>query len=170
MVTWVRQQTASLNDFTVTVNQLSNIILWIELCLIDFYSIYQYSQPLSRTLLGLRHCGSQKKNVHFTLTQRKWLRTLWQEQTVGVRFGKFSVHIWHAFCMLLGSPMLTAYSTHLLTIWNRRLWHALFYYLIDMCIFNNYSSSPNGTWVNSPWGWRPNGLLTQRPWGREEFF
>ena len=40
MVTWVRQQTASFNDFTVTVNQLSNIILWIELCLIDFYSIY----------------------------------------------------------------------------------------------------------------------------------
>ena len=29
----------------------------------------------------------------------------------------------------------------------------------------NYSSSPNGLWVNSR---RPNGLLTQRPWGREE--
>ena len=26
-------------------------------------------------------------------------------------------------------------------------------------IFNNYSSSPNGLWVNNPWGWRPNGLL-----------
>ena len=35
-------------------------------------------------------------------------------------------------------------------------------------IFNNYSSSPNGLWVNSPRGWRPNGQLTQRPWGREE--
>ena len=35
-------------------------------------------------------------------------------------------------------------------------------------IFNNYSSSPDGLWVNSPWGQRPNGLLTQRPWGREE--
>ena len=35
-------------------------------------------------------------------------------------------------------------------------------------IFNNYSSSPNGLWVNSPWGWRPNGLLTQKPWGWEE--
>ena len=35
-------------------------------------------------------------------------------------------------------------------------------------IFNNYSLSPNGLWVNSPWGRRPNGLLTQRPWGREE--
>ena len=35
-------------------------------------------------------------------------------------------------------------------------------------IFNNYSSSPNGLWVNRPWGRKPNGLLTQRPWGREE--
>ena len=35
-------------------------------------------------------------------------------------------------------------------------------------IINNYSSSPNGLWVNSPWGRGPNGLLTQRPWGREE--
>ena len=35
-------------------------------------------------------------------------------------------------------------------------------------IFNNYSSSPRGLWVNSPWDRRPNGLLTQRPWGREE--
>ena len=35
-------------------------------------------------------------------------------------------------------------------------------------IFNNYSSSPNGLWVNSPWGWRPNGLLTQSPFGLEE--
>ena len=41
--------------------------------------------------------------------------------------------------------------------------------------FNNYSSSPNGLWVNRPWGRRPNGLLTgphglltQSPWGREE--
>ena len=32
-------------------------------------------------------------------------------------------------------------------------------------LFNNYSSSPNGLSVNSPWGRRPNGLLTQRPWG-----
>ena len=39
------------------------------------------------------------------------------------------------------------------------LWHAL---------INNYSSSPNGLWLNSPWGRRPNGLLSQRPWGREE--
>ena len=36
------------------------------------------------------------------------------------------------------------------------------------CVFNNYSSSPNGLWVNSPWGRRPDGLLTQRPWGWEE--
>ena len=35
-------------------------------------------------------------------------------------------------------------------------------------LFNNCSASPNGLWVNSPWGRRPNGLLTQRPWGREE--
>ena len=35
-------------------------------------------------------------------------------------------------------------------------------------ILNNYPSSPNGLWVNSPWAWRPNGLLTQRPWAREE--
>ena len=33
--------------------------------------------------------------------------------------------------------------------------------------FNNYSSSPNGLWVNSLWGQRPNGLLTQMPWGLE---
>ena len=35
-------------------------------------------------------------------------------------------------------------------------------------LFNNYSLSPNGLWVNSPWGRRPNGLLTPRPFGREE--
>ena len=29
---------------------------------------------------------------------------------------------------------------------------------------NNYSSSPNGLWLNSPWGRRLNGLLTQGPW------
>ena len=34
-------------------------------------------------------------------------------------------------------------------------------------IFNNYSSSPNGLWVFSPWGRRPNELLTQRPLGRD---
>ena len=38
----------------------------------------------------------------------------------------------------------------------------------EALIINNYSSSPNGLWVNSPWGRRPNGLLTQQPWGREE--
>jgi len=32
-------------------------------------------------------------------------------------------------------------------------------------LFNNYSSSPNGLWVNNPWRRRPNGLLTQRPRG-----
>ena len=36
-------------------------------------------------------------------------------------------------------------------------------------ILNNYSSSLNGFWVNSPWRRRPNGLLTLRPWGREEW-
>ena len=35
-------------------------------------------------------------------------------------------------------------------------------------LFNNYSTSPNGLWVNSPWGRRPNGLLTHGPWGRVE--
>ena len=35
-------------------------------------------------------------------------------------------------------------------------------------LFNNYSSSPNGLWVNSPWSRRPNWLLIQRPWGRKE--
>ena len=30
----------------------------------------------------------------------------------------------------------------------------------DWRVLNNYSSSPNGFWVNSPWGRRPNGLLT----------
>ena len=35
-------------------------------------------------------------------------------------------------------------------------------------LFNNYSSSPNELWVNSPWGRRPNGLLTEGLWGREE--
>ena len=40
---------------------------------------------------------------------------------------------------------------------------------LGRCIlFNNYSSSPNRLWVNSPWGRRPNGLLIQRLWGREE--
>ena len=39
----------------------------------------------------------------------------------------------------------------------------------NLCeLLNNYSSSPNGLWVNSPRGQRRNGLLTQRPWGREE--
>ena len=37
-------------------------------------------------------------------------------------------------------------------------------------INSNYSSSLNGLWVNSPWGWRPNRLLTQRPWGQEVIF
>ena len=36
-------------------------------------------------------------------------------------------------------------------------------------VFNNYSWSPNGLWVNSLWGWRPTGLLTQRPFGLLEW-
>ena len=44
----------------------------------------------------------------------------------------------------------------------------LFIHGKNIRLINNYSSSPNGLWVNSPWGQRPNGLLTQRPWGREE--
>ena len=35
-------------------------------------------------------------------------------------------------------------------------------------VINNYSSSPNGLWANSPWRQRPNELLTQRPWRQEE--
>ena len=35
-------------------------------------------------------------------------------------------------------------------------------------IFNSYSSSSNGLWVNSPWDRRPNGSLTRRLRGREE--
>ena len=31
--------------------------------------------------------------------------------------------------------------------------------LLKVWIFNNYSSSPNGLWVDSPWGRTPNGLL-----------
>ena len=51
------------------------------------------------------------------------------------------------------------------------VWRRLFatkskiHFVFFIYIFNNYSSSPNGLWVNSPWGRRPNGLLTQRPWG-----
>ena len=44
----------------------------------------------------------------------------------------------------------------------------VFFLNLEAEIINNYSPSPNGFWVNSPWGRRPNGLLTQRPWGREE--
>ena len=40
--------------------------------------------------------------------------------------------------------------------------------IMKLRIFNNYRASPNGLWVNSPWGRRPNKLLTQRPWGQEE--
>ena len=39
---------------------------------------------------------------------------------------------------------------------------------IPLLLINNYSSSLNGLWVNSPWGRRANGLLTLRPWGQEE--
>ena len=46
-----------------------------------------------------------------------------------------------------------------ITHWRTRRWIRL---------INNYSSSPNGLWVNSPWVRRPNGLLTQRLWRREE--
>ena len=34
--------------------------------------------------------------------------------------------------------------------------------ILGIKLINNYSSSLNGLWVNSPWGWRPNGLLTPR--------
>ena len=40
-----------------------------------------------------------------------------------------------------------------LLMWHMLIWH----------IFNNYSSSPNGLWIDSPRGRRPYGLLTQRP-------
>ena len=47
-------------------------------------------------------------------------------------------------------------------------WYNVVHRIYFRQLFNNYSSSPNGLWVNSPWGRRPNGLLIQRPWGREE--
>ena len=55
--------------------------------------------------------------------------------------GELAGHFW---------PLVTALSTFLISV------------------FNNYSSSPNGLWVNIPFGLRPHGLLTQRPGGREE--
>ena len=36
-------------------------------------------------------------------------------------------------------------------------------YNLIFFIFNSYSPSLSGLWVNSPWGRRANGLLTQRP-------
>ena len=48
----------------------------------------------------------------------------------------------------LHSPIYTLYTTYIRHI---------------LTIFNNYPSSPNGLWVNIPWGLRPHGLLTQRP-------
>ena len=52
--------------------------------------------------------------------------------------------------------------------WQTEAQEMFLYHKWQVRIFNNYSSSPNGLWVNSPWGRRPNGLLTHRPWGREE--
>ena len=44
---------------------------------------------------------------------------------------------------------------------NKQLFIILFLKLLSVVlvprIFNNYSSSPNGLWVNSPWGLGPNG-------------
>ena len=50
----------------------------------------------------------------------------------------------------------------------RVLSHDLYFENKTYKLINNYSLSPNGLWVNSPWGRRPNGLLSQRPWGGEE--
>ena len=49
-----------------------------------------------------------------------------------------------------------------------RLGVVLEFWYIERGLFNNYSSSPNGLWVDSPWGRRPNGLLTQMPFGLQE--
>ena len=44
----------------------------------------------------------------------------------------------------------------------------LYIHRLARWIFNNYSSSANGLWVNSPFGLRPHRLLTQKLWGGEE--
>ena len=76
-------------------------------------------------------------------------------------------------------------SPKLLVLWGRVDWIQERYILLSLSDFTVclpywdqewtevvfltiYSSSPNGLWVNSPWGRRLNRLLTQRPWGWEE--
>ena len=65
-----------------------------------------------------------------------------------LRQKKNTISTFHSTFYCIFSPFASAYHFH--------------------NVFNNYSSSPNGLWVNSPFGLRPHGLLTQRPWGREE--
>ena len=87
----------------------------------------------------------------------------------------FRVRRWRLFIWL--SDLLLTWSISLsfgigpliqtqINLWAEKV--TFFWLLSPTLLFNNYSSSPNGLWVNSPWGRRPNRLLTQRPWGREE--
>ena len=58
-------------------------------------------------------------------------------------------------------PLFTLFCSFFYCLWP--LFVSYISRLNKKYIFNNYSSSPNGLWVNSPFGLRPHGLLTQRP-------
>ena len=67
---------------------------------------------------------------------------------------------WHSYCIVC------SYDVRKFTVRFRPIIKELEWCIIisDMCgIFNYYSSSPNGLWVNSPWGRRPNGLIDSEP-------
>ena len=74
---------------------------------------------------------------------------------------------WLRHALNIANGLLIVAERHIVSIvYGVLLWlyreSSLKFSVMSVVIFNNYSSSSNGLWVNS------RGLLTQRPWGREE--
>ena len=139
-----------------------------------------YFQKL--TLLYSIMLGHMQKVNHFWTQIKKpkmWVRTLLPRalQLLNIYTSKIQLVVYCEWFVLIGwstTRLYVAKSAGFEKQWrlNRVLsnftserWLARYFFDQLVKFYqNNYSSRPNGLWVNSPFGLRPHGLLTQRPY------
>ena len=113
-----------------------------ELGSINYYFASTYKR--SGDGCGARSVFSNGVRMYFAAVTRLWYSTA--SLLLGRTFGSrlvFNVIMWHEVL-----PIVSSFC-------------AVACYSFAEVLFNNYSSSPNGLRVNSPFGLRPHGLLTQ---------
>ena len=143
-----------------------------EMCMVSFFSPWQTTRSgISRDYqlnspnvvkqfhfrAAYQWCNLPAGPVQKTQGQRIWEKNAFEKKTSPVAYiSNFQI-------------IVIRKKRQYLTTKQKKLLNTVYRQAIAKTeTFNNYSSSPNGLWVNSPWGRKSNGLLTQRPWGRGE--